>query len=233
MSDTKRDYYQILEVPRDSKLDEIKNAYRKLALKYHPDRNKSPEAEGKFKEISEAYAVLSDDEKRKQYDAYGREGVYQRYGPEDIFRGANFSEIFRDLGFGCGFDDVFPQFFGGGRAAGARKGGDLTYHLELGLEDVLQDVTKEIEVPRTEICGTCGGSGARPGTSTKKCDVCGGLGEGQRGQSTGFARLILGTTCNKSGGGGEPVQVPVRGGKGEGTGPKKREVKDGLTTGGG
>src|SRR2546428_99416 len=100
MSDSKRDYYQILEVPRDSKLDEIKNAYRKLALKYHPDRNKSPEAEGKFKELSEAYAVLSDDEKRKQYDAYGREGVYQRYGPEDIFRGANFSEIFRDLGFG-------------------------------------------------------------------------------------------------------------------------------------
>src|SRR5438093_1325610 len=91
MSDSKRDYYQILEVPRDSKLDEIKNAYRKLALKYHPDRNKSPEAEGKFKELSEAYAVLSDDEKRKQYDAYGREGVYQRYGPEDIFRGANSS----------------------------------------------------------------------------------------------------------------------------------------------
>ena len=162
MSDSKPDYYQILEVPRDSKPDEIKNAYRKLALKYHPDRNKSPEAEGKFKEISEAYAVLSDDEKRKQYDAYGREGVYQRYGPEDIFRGANFAEIFRDLGFGFGFDDVFSQFFGGGRAAGPRKGGDLTYHLELGLEDVLQDVTKEIEVPRTEICGTCKGSGARP-----------------------------------------------------------------------
>src|SRR2546428_7871464 len=222
MSDTKRDYYQILEVPRDSKPDEIKNAYRKLALKYHPDRNKSPEAEGKFKEISEAYAVLSDDEKRKQYDAYGREGVYQRYGPEDIFRGANFAEIFRDLGFGFGFDDVFSQFFGGGRAAGPRKGGDLTYHLELGLEDVLQDVTKEIEVPRTEICGTCRGSGARPGTSTKKCDVCGGSGGGQRGQSTGFAGLVRGTTCNKSGGGGEPHSCPCRGGAGGRNGSTKR-----------
>src|SRR5712692_9746022 len=121
MSDSKRDYYQILDVHRDSKLDEIKNAYRKLALKYHPDRNKAPEAEEKFKEISEAYAVLSDDEKRRQYDSYGREGVYQRYGPQDIFRGANFSEIFRDLGFGFGFDDVVSQFFGGGRAA-QRKG---------------------------------------------------------------------------------------------------------------
>ena len=225
MSDSKRDYYQILEVPRDSKLDEIKNAYRKLALKYHPDRNKSPEAEGKFKEISEAYAVLSDDEKRKQYDAYGREGVYQRYGPEDIFRGANFAEIFRDLGFGFGFDDVFSQFFGGGRAAGPRKGGDLTYHLELGLEDVLQDVTKEIEVPRTEICGTCGGSGARPGTSTKKCDVCGGSGEVQRVQSTGFARLIRVTTCNKCGGRGYLIESPCRECKGNGTVQKTRRIR--------
>src|SRR2546428_2374437 len=116
MSDAKRDYYQILEVPRDSKLDDIKNAYRKLALMYHPDRNKSPEAEEKFKEISEAYAILSDDEKRKQYDSFGREGVYQRYGPEDIFRGADFSEIFRDLGFG--FDDIFSQFFGWMRGGG-------------------------------------------------------------------------------------------------------------------
>src|SRR5256712_14126261 len=92
MSDTKRDYYQILEVPRDSKLDEIKNAYRKLALKYHPDRNQSPEAEEKFKELPEAYAVLSDDEKRKQYDAYGRGGVSQRNGPEARLRGANFAD---------------------------------------------------------------------------------------------------------------------------------------------
>src|SRR3989442_13849179 len=188
MSDSKRDYYQILEVPRDSKLDEIKNAYRKLALKYHPDRNKSPGAEGKFKEISEAYAVLSDDEKRKQYDAYGREGVYQRYGPEDIFRGADFADIFRDLGFGFGFDDVFSQFFGGGRRAAPRKGGDLTYHLELGLEDVLQDVTKQIEAPRTEIWGTCEGSGARPGTSMEKWGVCGGWWVVRKVVSPGFGR---------------------------------------------
>src|SRR5438876_1030170 len=121
MSDSKRDYYQILEVPRDSKLDEIKNAYRKLALKYHPDRNKSPEAEGKFKELSEAYAVLSDDEKRKQYDAYGREGVYQRYGPEDIFRGANFSEIFPTSDLGSASMTSSPSSSEGGGRRGRGK----------------------------------------------------------------------------------------------------------------
>src|SRR6476660_9365959 len=101
----KSDYYDVLTVNRNATKEEIKNTYRKLALQYHPDRNKSPEAEEKFKEISEAYAVLSDDEKRQQYNTHGREGVYQKYGQEDIFRGADFSDVFR--GFGFGFDDIF------------------------------------------------------------------------------------------------------------------------------
>ncbi len=224
MSKAKQDYYEILGVPRNSSVEEMKNAYRKLALKYHPDRNKSPDAEEKFKEISEAYAVLSDDEKRRQYDTYGREGVYQRYGQEDIFRGANFDDVFRDMGFGFGFEDVFSQFFGGGRAQ-PRKGSDLTYHLQLNLEDVVQDVTKEIEVPRTEICGTCKGSGARPGTESKTCDTCGGSGEVQRVQSTGFTRLIRVTTCTRCGGRGYIIESPCKECRGNGTVQRTRRIR--------
>jgi len=224
MSNAKQNFYEILGVPKNSSLDEIKNAYRRLALKFHPDRNKSPEAEEKFKEISEAYAILSDEEKRKQYDMYGREGVYQRYGAEDIFRGANFEDIFRDLGFGFGFEDIFSQFFGGGRAQ-ARKGSDLTYHLQLNLEDVVQDVTKEIEVPRTELCGTCKGSGSKPGTETKTCDVCKGSGEVQRVQSTGFARLIRVMTCTRCGGKGYIIESPCRECRGNGTVQRTRRIR--------
>ena len=121
-----KDYYEVLGVAKGAKKEQIKDAYRKLALAFHPDRNKSPEAEAKFKEVSEAYAVLSDGEKRKQYDSFGREGVYQRYSQEDIFRGADFGEFFRGAGFG--FDDIFAQFFGGG-GPGRRenRGEDLTY----------------------------------------------------------------------------------------------------------
>ena len=121
---SKRDYYDILGVPRSSSKDQIKNEYRKLALKYHPDRNKEPGAEDKFKEISEAYAILSDDDKRAQYDSYGHAGIDSRYSTEDIFRGVNFDEIFRDIGFGSGgFESIFDMFFGGQRAAAAPNEG--------------------------------------------------------------------------------------------------------------
>src|SRR3989337_3421428 len=101
----KRDYYEVLGVARTASKDEIKNTYRKLAMQYHPDRNKSPEAEEKFKEISEAYAVLSDDEKKVQYDQFGHAGIGQRYTEEDIFRGADFGDVFRNMGFG-GFNST-------------------------------------------------------------------------------------------------------------------------------
>src|SRR6476469_4887240 len=149
----KRDYYEVLGVKKNATKEEIKNTYRKLALQYHPDRNKSPGAEEKFKEISESYAVLSDDEKRKRYDTYGHVGA------EEVFRGseANFNEIFKDMGFG-GVRDIFDQIFGGrtgggggfGGAAGdpfgfgfnlggsRRKGRDILYDVELSLEEVLK-----------------------------------------------------------------------------------------------
>lgn len=132
---SKRDYYETLGVPKNSSKEDIKNAYRKLALQYHPDRNKAYGAEEKFKEISEAYAVLSDEEKRKRYDTYGHVGA------EEVFRGseANFDEIFKDMGFG-GFRDIFDQVFGG-RAGGG--GGSVQIPLALGLTLVEDDVKEE------------------------------------------------------------------------------------------
>ncbi len=108
----KKDYYEVLGVSKDATKEEIKKAYRRLALKYHPDKSSSPEAEEKFKEISEAYAVLSDDEKRRQYDMFGHAGIDSQYSYEDIFRGVDFSDIFRDIGFDLGFNDLFQRFFG-------------------------------------------------------------------------------------------------------------------------
>src|SRR4030067_1434961 len=130
----KRDYYEVLGVPRNANKDQVKDAYRKLALQYHPDRNKSPEAEEKFKEISEAYAVLSDDGKRQQYDTLGDAGFDQRYSREDIFRGADFETIFHDLGSGFRFGDLFSFFFGD-RDFGDRisRGRGLGYDLEMSL----------------------------------------------------------------------------------------------------
>ncbi len=228
-SPSARDFYDVLGVQKGATKDEIKAAYRKMALQYHPDRNKSPEAEERFKEISEAYAVLSDDDKRAQYDAYGREGVYQKYGQEDIFRGANFQDIFRDMGFGYGggFDDILSAFFGvgGGRRGGPRRGEDLTMHLQMKLEDVVNDSTTEVEIPRTEFCRVCGGNGAAPGTAPKKCSQCGGAGQVQRVQSTGFARFIRVETCGKCRGTGSIVETPCKECRGSGRVRVQRKIR--------
>jgi molecular chaperone DnaJ len=149
----KRDYYEVLEVSKDVNDSELKKAYRKLALKYHPDRNKSPDAEDKFKEISEAYAILSDPKKRQQYDRFGHAGIDSRYTEEDIFRGVNFDEIFRGMGFGFGgLGDIFESFFGGFGGSGrhSQRGADLQYNMELTLEEVAKGVKKTINVYRTD-----------------------------------------------------------------------------------
>ena len=229
-STSARDFYDVLGVQKDASKDDIKAAYRRLALQFHPDRNKSPEAEEKFKEISEAFAVLSDDEKRKQYDTYGREGVYQKYGQEDIYRGADFQDVFRDMGFGYGggFEEILGAFFGAGagRAGGrARRGGDLTLHLQLGLEEVVDDVTKEIEIPRTELCGICRGSGASPGTTPRRCPQCGGTGQLQKMQNAGFARFIRVETCGKCRGTGNIVDSPCKECKGSGHVRRQRKIR--------
>jgi molecular chaperone DnaJ len=227
----KRDYYNILGVQKDAGKEEIKSAYRKLALQYHPDRNKDRAAEEKFKEISEAYAVLSDDEKRKHYDTYGH------VGPEEVFRGseANFDEIFRDMGFG-GFRDIFEQFFGGGRRSGffgddlfgfgggRRKGRDIVYEMELTLEDVLKGRKEEVDVPRVGRCDTCSGSGAAPGTKARRCTVCDGQGQTRRVYSQNrFSTFVTMEPCRTCQGRGQIIERPC--GNCEGTGRAKQVKK--------
>jgi len=206
---SKRDYYEVLNIPKTASKDEIKTQYRKLALQYHPDRNKSPDAEEKFKEISEAFAILSDDQKRAQYDQFGHAGIDSRYSSEDIFRGVNFDEIFRDIGFGFGgFDSIFGTLFGGRRSRGPQRGQDLRYDLDITLEQAYSGLTKEIEVPRSERCSECGGTGARPGSSPKKCSECGGTGQIQHVQVTGFMQFSRIEPCRKCRGRGEIIEKP-------------------------
>src|SRR5574342_153535 len=179
---TKRDYYEVLGIQKNASQGEIKSQYRKLALKFHPDRNKSSDATEHFKEISEAYAVLSDDEKRKIYDQYGHAGVDGRYSPEDIFRGArvNFEDIFG--GFGGGrFESIFESIFGKGGFGGfgRERGSDLVYDTAITLEDVLKGKHEEIDIQKDVECEICKGSGAAPGTSKRTCSVCHGQGQGK------------------------------------------------------
>jgi molecular chaperone DnaJ len=222
----KRDYYDVLGVQRNASKDEIKDAYRKLAMQYHPDRNKSPDAEEKFKEISEAYAVLSDDEKKQQYDLLGHAGFDQRYTREDIFRGADFDSIFRDLGFG--FGDIFRHFFGGGFGGGfgerINRGNDLVYDLEITLEEAAKGAEKEIVVPRTEKCEVCNGSGASPGTSPRTCPRCNGAGKVQHMRKSSFAMYVQVTPCPTCRGKGTLIDSPCKNCRGTGLVKQRRKI---------
>jgi len=225
---SKRDYYDALGVSKDASSDDIKRAYRKLALQYHPDRNKSPDAAEKFKEISEAYAVLSNDEKRSQYDRFGHAGIDQRYTTEDIFRGVDFEDIFRDLGFGFGgFDNIFDIFFGGRRRPryGPQRGSDLQYNLSISLEEAASGIETEVDVPRSEKCEACKGSGAAPGTSPKNCPQCGGSGQIRRTQASPFGQFVTIQTCNRCGGRGTFIDTPCRECRGTGIVRRERRIK--------
>lgn len=221
----KRDYYEVLGVERSASVDQIKDTYRKLAMQYHPDRNKAPEAEEKFKEISEAYAVLSDPEKRRQYDTLGHAGFDQRYTTEDIFKGADFDSIFRDLGFGFGFSDLFSTFFGQ-RDFGERtsRGRDLAYDLGITLEEAAHGTEKEIRFKRTEKCDLCGGSGAAPGTSAKTCSTCRGAGRVQRVNRSSFGTFVQVVPCPTCRGKGEIIDSPCPRCRGAGLIKKDRDI---------
>ncbi len=225
----KRDYYEVLGVTKDANKDQIKDSYRRLAMQYHPDRNKSPEAEEKFKEISEAYAVLSDDQKRQQYDTLGHAGFDQRYTEEDIFRGADFDSIFRDLG--VNFGDLFSQLFGGsfgGFGGGFRertnRGQDLLYDLNITLEEAARGTEKEIEIPRTEKCDVCGGSGAAPGTQPRICPRCNGAGRIQNMRRSAFGTFVQVAPCPECRGKGKIVETPCRNCRGSGLVRKRRKI---------
>jgi molecular chaperone DnaJ len=221
----KRDYYEVLGVPKTSSKDEIKDSYRKLALQYHPDRNKAPDAEGRFKEISEAYAVLSDDEKRQQYDRLGHAGFDQRYTTEDIFRGADFESIFRDIGFGFNFGDIFGSIFGGGNfEERVARGRDLGYDLDITLEEASTGTEKEIDVPRIEKCEICGGTGASPGTSRRTCPKCKGTGKIQNVTRSNFGMFVRVTPCSACGGRGSIIESPCRNCRGTGLAKRERKI---------
>jgi molecular chaperone DnaJ len=231
---SKRDYYDILSVQRNATKDEIKNQYRKLALQYHPDRNKAADAEDRFKEISEAYAVLSDDQKRVQYDQFGHAGIDSQYSHDDIFRGVDFEDILRDLGvgFGGGFGSIFETFFGGGRQGrGSVRGQDLRYDLEISLEQAYAGLTTEIEVPRTERCSDCGGSGAKPGTSPRKCSQCDGSGQVQHVQTAGFMRFARIGPCDKCRGRGVIIEKLCSGCRGSGILERRRRLSVNIPAG--
>lgn len=205
----KRDYYEVLGVSKSSSPDEIKSQYRKLALKFHPDRNKSSEAAEHFKEISEAYAVLSDSEKRQVYDQHGHAGVDGRYSTEDIFQGAqgNFSDLF---GQGGGFDSIFESLFGrgGGFGADRQRGSDILYETSVTLEDVLRGKRLEIDLPKEIKCDTCDGTGCKPGAKPITCRTCGGHGQVRQRRSMGFASFVAVTQCSACGGHGSTIESP-------------------------
>ncbi len=227
----KKDYYEILGVPRNATKEEIKAAYRRLAMQYHPDRNKSPDAAEKFKEISEAYAVLSDDEKRRQYDMFGHAGLEGKYTPEDIFGGIDFEDLFKDIFSFSEFDRIFDIFFGGRKSRPREeyyvKGADLTYDLEISLEQAASGLKTVIEIPKVEICGTCHGSKAKPGTSPKPCPKCQGTGKIQISRVSGFTRYVQIFICDLCHGEGKIVDTPCPecGGTGKVKRFKKIKVK--------
>jgi molecular chaperone DnaJ len=211
-----KDYYRILGVPRDASQEEIKKAYRRLALKYHPDRNPNDkEAEERFKEINEAYACLSDPEKRARYDRFGTvEGFEFSDTGFDSFASA-FSDIFEDI-----FSDFFGTFTGQRRRTRPKRGADLRYDLSISLEEAVKGCEKEITIPRWVNCDLCGGSGANPGSGPVRCPECGGSGYVRFQQ--GF--FSVSRTCSRCGGSGTYIVTPCRACNGEGRIRKYRTV---------
>jgi len=234
MMSTKRDYYEILGAKKSATLDEIKKAYRELALRFHPDRvphEQKKEAEEKFKEISEAYAVLSDSQKRGLYDQYGHSGIDQKYAYEDIFKGADFNSVFQDLGdFGLS-GGLFEQIFSdlgyniSGSSSRSRRGGrrgrDLQIAVSITLEEAASGTEKTITVPRYETCSVCGGSGAKPGTKKTTCSQC--RGSGRTVVSNGFFQMAQ--TCSRCGGEGSVIQAPCPECRGEARTKVTRHIK--------
>jgi len=211
---TKADYYELLGVSRSASEEEVKKAYRKAALRYHPDRNPGDKAaEEKFKALSEAYQVLSDAKKRELYDSYGHAAFEQ--GGTGFSGGFDFSTSFEDI-----FGDIFGDFFGTGTGRGSRRRGrrgeDLSYNLEISFEEAAFGTEKTISVPRMAVCDTCRGKGTKPGTSPKTCATCHGSGQVRFQQ--GF--FTIARTCNQCGGQGVVITDPCATCRGTGAAPK-------------
>lgn len=218
---SKRDYYEVLGVQKNANEAEIKKAYRKLARQYHPDVNpNNPDAETKFKEVNEAFEVVGNPEKRAQYDQFGHAGMG---GSGGGFDGANFG----------GFGDLFDMFFGGGgggfgmggQPRGPQKGSDLRYDMEISFAEAAFGLETEIDIPRTEECPACQGSGAASGTHPVKCPKCRGTGQIQVQQNTAFGRFVNVRPCDQCHGEGQIVDTPCKDCKGQGRVRKYRKIK--------
>lgn len=205
---TKRDYYEVLGVNRNASQEELKSAFRTLARKYHPDMNKEADSEEKFKEINEAYAVLSDTDKRRAYDQFGHAGVNGAGGVPDWST--------------MDFADIFGEFFGFATGASRqrqnapRRGQDLAYTVTLAFEEAIFGVEKDVEVTRDEVCGTCRGSGSEPGTNPVKCSNCGGRGEVRQVRQTFLGSMVQVATCPTCNGKGEIITTPCHTCRGRG-----------------
>lgn len=223
-----RDYYEVLGIQKGASDDEIKRAFRKLAIKYHPDKNQGDkEAEQKFKEINEAYQVLSDPEKKAQYDQFGTVDPGAGFGAGG-FGGFDFS----DMG---GFGDIFDTFFGGGgsgrRRNGPVRGNDIEYTLNLTFEEAIFGVEKEITITRSENCDHCHGSGAEPGTNKKTCPTCNGTGQMRVQRQTPFGNFVSQSTCDKCNGTGEIIDTPCKECRGKGNVRKSRKITVNIPAG--
>lgn len=220
----KRDYYEVLGVGKDASADDVKKAYRKLARQYHPDVNKEADAETKFKEVKEAYDVLSDDGKRSTYDRYGHVDPNQGMGGAG---GADFSG---------GFGDIFDMFFGGGGGRqrdpnAPQRGNDLQYTMTIEFKEAVFGKETEITIPRTENCDTCHGSGAKAGTSPKTCTTCHGSGQQEVIQNTPFGRIANRRVCQTCRGTGKIIVDKCTTCHGEGRVKKQRRIKVNIPAG--
>jgi molecular chaperone DnaJ len=217
---TSHDYYDVLGVQRGASDAEVKRAFRKLAQQWHPDVNADPAAQERFKEINEAYQVLSDPQQRRSYDMFGRAGV-----------GTGGAEGFGPFGGFQGFGDIFDAFFGGAAAGGAVRrarppaGSDLRYDLRISFEESIRGTEKEIEFSALDRCSACSGSGAEPGSSSVRCPQCNGLGEIRQVRSTMLGQMVNVTACPRCRGEGTVVETPCHECRGEGRVQRKRKLR--------
>ena len=210
---TKRDYYNVLGIPKNATDEEVKRAFRKLAFKYHPDHNRNGDAEGKFKEVNEAYEVLSNPDKRAAYDRFGHGSAEGLFG-----------HGFEGFGFEGGFGDIFEAFFGGTTSTvrrGPKRGTDLSYNTYITFEEAAFGCEKEIGILRTEYCVSCQGNGCKPGSKPTKCSNCNGTGQVRRVQQSIFGRFTNIATCPQCHGEGRIITEPCP--RCRGTGKEKRE----------
>ncbi len=215
------DYYQVLGVNKTSSKDEIKKSYRDLAKKYHPDISKEKDATEKFKKVSEAYAVLSDDTKRQQYDQFGSADFQQKYSQEDIFRGFDINDIFGDM---FGDDNPFNMFFGGGSKKRSTRGRDLIYELEINFEEAVFGCTKEIQIQILDLCDECSGSGSKDG-KFDTCGNCKGTGQVRYSRRTPFGTFAQVSACEECGGEGKKIKIKCKECNATGRKTKNKNIK--------